>query len=121
MFHYEMDGERYILVDDRNQIHASHDEIAVAFSFDPTDPIPGTLHKHGSFENVNKWAQEAIAKLSVNCKDLASQITVVSGKIPLEEINRMIDISGYVGTWYKKILANGGDLSASIYKTPYEV
>jgi len=103
MFHYEMDGKKYILVDDIGKIHWAGEEIAVAFSFTPNEKISGTLHKHGSIENVNKWANVARIKLA-SIPEMAAEITVVFGKIPLEELDNMISISGYVGRWYERML-----------------
>ena len=108
MFSYRMEGEEYALVDEFDQIHWAGEEVAVGFSYDPDDDIPGTMHKHGSPESVNRWASTAQKALraagDVLGQEMADAITVVSGKIPLEELTKMIEISGYVGVWYRREL-----------------
>jgi len=104
MLRYRMEGTEYALVDEENRIHWAGPEIAVAFSYDQDDEkgMRGTLHKHGSPDLVQAWFGKTVAKYRAGgSADLASQIHVVSGPIPLEELNKMIDISGYVGIWYE--------------------
>ena len=106
MFKYRMEGTEYALVDEHDQIHWAGEEIAIAFTFSPDEPgMEGILHKHGSPDKVNAWA-EKIRKKFINAGhlDMADEIVVVTGKIPVEELNKMIDISGYVGTYYKSAL-----------------
>ena len=112
MYFYEIHDGRYDLVDidrDNEVIHYGGEVIAVAFSYESDrDGISGTLHKHGSPEAVYKWADETKAKLrSVGDPfgiEMADAIVVITGKIPLEDINKMISTTGYVGTWYKKLM-----------------
>ncbi len=106
MFRYRMEGTEYALVDEHDRIHWAGEEVAVAFTYCPDDrSIEGTLHKHGSPEMANAWAEKTRKKLvDAGHLDMANEIVVVSGKIPLEELNKMIDISGYVGIYYKSVL-----------------
>jgi len=105
MIYYEYDDGWYFLLDETRQCLWSGKEIAVGFSYDPDDdPIPGTLHKHGSPEAINKWAAEQRKLLSAaGLQDMAKRIIVVSGQIPVEDLNKIISISGYVGIWYKRM------------------
>lgn len=106
MIHYEYDDGWYFLLDETRQCLWSVNEgIAVGFSYDPEDkPIPGTLHKHGSPKAVNQWAALQRKLLSAaGLQDMAKAIIVVSGEIPVEELNKIISISGYVGIWYKRM------------------
>ncbi len=36
--------------------------------------------------------------------DLFGKIMVISGTIPIEDMNKMISITGYVGKWYEELL-----------------
>ena len=110
MLRYRMEGAEYALVDENDQIHWAGPEIAVAFSYDPDDEkgMKGTLHKHGSPDLVQTWFDKTIAKFrGGGLADLANQLHIVSGPISLEELNKMIDISGYVGVWYERDLKKG--------------
>lgn len=124
MLHYRMEGNEYALVDENDNIHWAGEEIAIGFSYEPDEEIPGTLHKHGSPESVNKWAEITRKKFIESDQiaapewyirhglpfyeglgqEMADNIVVVSGKMPIEELNKMIEISGYVGVWYRKML-----------------
>jgi hypothetical protein len=101
-----MEEEKYALVDEDDRIHWAGEEIAIAFSFDPNEDhgIQGTLHKHGDPEKVMKWAETHRKKLTeAGLPDLANEIIVITGKFQLEEINKMLSISGYVGNFYKNL------------------
>lgn len=39
----------------------------------------------------------------MNHDDMAPQLVVISGRFPIEEINRCISISGYAGKFYGRI------------------
>ena len=106
MFHYRMEGTEYALVDEHDRIHWAGENIAVAFTYCPEDrDISGTLHKHGSPEDVSAWAIKARRALTdAGSPDMAKEIVVVSGRIPLDELNRMISTSSYVDRWYEKKL-----------------
>jgi len=102
MFSYRMEDDRYALVDEFDRIHWAGEEVAVAFSYHPDEDMPGTLHQHGSPEAVNKWAAAARKKYAdAGHYDLAKAIIVFEGKILIEELNKMIEIAGYIGVWYK--------------------
>ncbi|KKM89180.1 hypothetical protein LCGC14_1251180 [marine sediment metagenome] len=105
MFRYRMEGTEYALVDEHDQIHWAGEEIAVAFTYCLDEQgMEGTLHKHGSPEKANAWAEKTRKKfVDAGHLDMANEIVVVSGKISLEDLNKIIEISGYVGIWYKRL------------------
>jgi hypothetical protein len=125
MYHYEYKNNLYYLIDDRGEVTTTHEEVALGFSYNSEEG--GTLHKHGSPENVNKWAIKARKKFAEAARDLelhkkltglgiptspidynqmANEIVVIEGKFPVEELQKCIDISGYVGIFYNKLQAN---------------
>lgn len=105
MLRYRMEGTEYALVDEHDRIHWAGEEVAVAFTFSPDEQdMEGTMHKHGSPEEANAWAEKTRKKLTdAGHSDMANEIIVVSGKISLEDLNKIIEISGYVGIWYKRL------------------
>lgn len=107
--HYTFEDNEYVLLDDFDRIQWRGEEIAVSFEYHPDDEMPGTLMKYGSPENVEKWMDKTRKTLLEHgFIDMANELIVVKGKIPMEELSKIIDISGYVGRWYQKILSEGG-------------
>jgi len=101
MTHYEMDGSVYLLKDENGRTIYGCDEIAIGYSDDGHDAI---LHKHGSKELVEKWAiQTRNAYLKHGIEDLAMEIKVFSGIIPVDKLNRILDTTGYLGIYLKEI------------------
>ena len=121
MIHYKEEDGMYYMVDEDGSILWAGERVAVGFSYEPEDEfISGTLHKHGSPEEVLSWANTLRAKITKGMKtnpethpqdeiftQMRNAITVVSGKIPPEELNKMISTTGYVGKWYKEL--QGGE------------
>jgi len=139
MYHYEHKNNLYYLIDDRGEVITVHEKIALCFSYNKEDDCylrskshigdfrkspRGILHKHGSPENVNKWAIATRKKFAEAAKDynlhkyltnigistspidynqMAEDIVVIEGKFTVEELQKCIDISGYVGKFYERL------------------
>lgn len=98
-YEYRFINEKYVLHDEGEPIGKPLDEVAIAL-----DKDSGTLHKHGSPEYVEKWCKAARMKFRTHgYHDMAAQLVVISGRFPIEEINRCISISGYAGKLYGRI------------------
>jgi hypothetical protein len=107
--HYIIEDNEYVLMDEFDKIHWRGPEIAIALEYYPGESMPGLLLKYGPPEGVEKWVTKTRAKfLEHGYNDMANDIIVVKGKIPIEELTKIVDISGYVGKWYQKILSEGG-------------
>ena len=67
------------------------DTVALAF-----DVRTGQLHEHGSPARIHSWATTARRRLrAAGSVDSANDIVVVSGPLPVEEINKCLQINGY--------------------------
>lgn len=107
MYHYELrNGSYYLLGDEINRLTNDHeilsmsDEVAICFSMDNGMTC---LHKHGSPEKVNKWYEETRKKyIAHGLRHEADSLLIISGKFPVEELNKMLDITGYIGSFVKK-------------------
>lgn len=98
---YILNGDRYVLTDDGEPVGPPMDQVAIAFSRDD-----GVLHKHGSITVVSAWAAKARQRLNAaGLNEMSEGIIVLSGRYPLEELNRCLDTSGYVGRFYERLLA----------------
>lgn len=97
--------------------------LALAFSFDPEDDaIPGTLHKHGAPQTVSAWYQEASRKYrEAGLNDLANELRFIYATTwCLEDLWRMLNITGYVGVWYKKTRDVAPDTEVAAETEPAE-
>src|SRR6218665_3429150 len=62
------------------------DTVAIAF-----DASTGHLHEHGSPARIHSWANGARRRLrAAGAQDSANDIVVVSGPLPVEEINKCL-------------------------------
>lgn len=95
---FDMDSKPNPITKERNIILMT-DEIAIAF-----DGSDGTLHKHGSPENVSNWLTTAKKKLQdAGHHGMASDLLMMSGQFPVEEVNKCISTSGYAKVLYQKL------------------
>lgn len=97
--HYEKRGDEYGLVEDGHVLFTTP-ELAVVFG-----KLLGTLHKHGPTAAVHDWFLKARSKyrkagLQAEADDL---VMIVSDDWDLEELNRCLSISDYVGQLYEKL------------------
>ena len=76
------------------------DEISLAI-----DTENGILHKHGPAEKVSAWhAQTTQALRAAGAVEMAGHLVVVTGRFPLEEVNRCISNHTYAGHFFKKLV-----------------
>lgn len=67
------------------------DTVAIAF-----DQHTGQMHQHGSPARIQSWAMHQRRRLrAAGALDEANDIVVVSGPLPVEELNKCLWISGY--------------------------
>ena len=67
------------------------DTVALAF-----DLRTGKLHEHGQPSRIHSWASNTRRRLrAAGDLDRANDIVVVSGPLPVDEINKCLRITGY--------------------------
>lgn len=75
------------------------DYVAIAF-----DASTGVLHKHGNPALIQSWATLTRRRLRAQgALDSANDIVVVSGPLPVEEINKCLWITGYCRRMFKRL------------------
>ncbi|MDB5850012.1 MAG: hypothetical protein JWP29_3764 [Rhodoferax sp.] len=75
------------------------DLVALAF-----DASTGHLHQHGSPTRIKSWAMGARRRLrAAGAVDIANDIVVVSGPLPVDELNKCIGIDGYCSRMFKRL------------------
>ena len=74
-----------------HRLRLKSDTIAIAF-----EASTGTLREHGSPLRIHSWANNARRRLRASgALDKANDIVVVSGPLPVDEINKCLKITGY--------------------------
>lgn len=109
-YEYQLINGNYVLYGDGEPIGAPLPEVAMAFTkANPEDPTGmATLHKHGSEATVTSWAKKTREQFcAAGYFGMADDIVVISGKFPLEELNKCLAISGYIGRLWQSLTTEG--------------
>lgn len=86
-FYYDIQHGNYVWHPDQDSAHVIGPEISVLF-----DRECGTLLKHGTPSLVHQKYQKLSKALKEN--GMRDDLMVITGRIPLEKINHVIDCSG---------------------------
>ena len=98
-YNYKTNCGQYVLHKGDKPIGPLLDEVSIAF-----DKESGTLHKHGSREMVERWADNAKSKFRESgFGEMADDIVVITGAFDLNDINRCITTSGYIGVLFARL------------------
>ncbi len=82
-----------------HRLRLKTDTVAIAF-----DASTGTLREHGSPKRIHSWANNTRRRLRASgALDRANDIVVVSGPLPVEEINKCLKIDGYCRDMYTRL------------------
>jgi hypothetical protein len=82
-----------------HRLRLKTDNVAIAF-----DVRTGELHEHGSPMRIHSWAAGARRKLrAAGALDSANDIVVISGPLPVDEINKCLQISGYCRRLFSRL------------------
>jgi hypothetical protein len=87
------------------------DTVAIAF-----DARTGKLHEHGHPSRIHSWASNTRRRLRADGDyDRANDIVVVSGPLPVDEINKCLRITGYCRQLFARLpsLPHGKHLAAA--------
>lgn len=75
------------------------DTVAIAF-----DSYTGEVHQHGSPTRIQSWAAHTRRRLrAAGAQALANDLVVVSGPLPVDELNKCLWISGYCRRMFKRL------------------
>ena len=94
MWEYKLRSGSYCLEDAHGNTVYTCDLLAMVF-----DPELGVLHHHGSPALVAPYFEQ-LRKVFPGC-----QMLIVDKRVPLEEINRCLSISGYIKRFVEKMSA----------------
>lgn len=98
---YMLNCGQYVLTENGRPIGAPLDEVCLAL-----DSVEGFLHKHGAPGSVQAWVtkhQDSLRR--AGCDSMADAITSITGRFPLEELNRCLQNGSHAGVLYRRALA----------------
>jgi len=105
---YQLKGGDYHLYDlstpaskvtGEHRLRLRTDTVALAF-----DASTGILHEHGSPTRIHSWATSARRRLrAAGAHESANDIVVVSGPLPVDEINKCLQINGYCRSMFRRL------------------
>ena len=82
-----------------HKLRLTTDTVAIAF-----DARTGELQEHGSPSRIHLWASNTRRRLrAAGDGDRANAIVVVSGPLPVDEINKCLQIKGYCQGMYTRL------------------
>lgn len=82
-----------------HRLRLKTDNVAIAF-----DVRTGVLHEHGSPVRIQSWATTARRRLrAAGALESANDIVVVSGPLPVDEINKCLQITGYCRRMFTRL------------------
>ena len=82
-----------------HKLRLTTDTVAIAF-----DARTGELQEHGSPSRIHSWANNTRRRLrAAGDGEQANAIVVVSGPLPVEEINKCLQITGYCRRMYSRL------------------
>ena len=96
---YELYMGTYYLMEGKRILHAC-DEVAIAFSKEEDSTY--ILHKHGDPQLVKNWLDRATKLYEDSLTHTCPTFYMISGKFPVEDLNRLIDTSGWVKYFLEK-------------------
>ena len=75
------------------------DTVAIAF-----DLHTGEVHQHGSTTRIHSWATMTRRRLrAAGAQEVANDLVVISGPLPVEEINKCLWVRGYVRRMFQRL------------------
>ena len=75
------------------------DTVAIAF-----DLHRGEVHQHGSPTRIHSWATMTRRRLrAAGAQEVANDLVVISGPLPVEEINKCLWVRGYVRRMFQRL------------------
>lgn len=98
MFRYERLHGDYALVDDHGKAHYFSPSIAIGY-----DPVNFVMHKHGPPGLVHEWATDTRLK----AKGIFEVAVIESDRWDVEDLNRMLSITGYLGVFMERLAEEG--------------
>lgn len=102
MYRYEKDGNIFLLKDKNGKTLHGGEEVAIAYS---TSPEGAIMHKHGDPVHVRKWVETAQFQFrQAGFPEMAEDMEmVVSSEWSVDDLNWMLDCSGYITKLIDKI------------------
>ena len=100
-YKYTLNCGQYVLTDRDQPISAPSDTISIGLDRDT-----GQLYRHGTQQNVDLWFEKQQKNLrAAGLDEWADNLVVITGRFPLDDVNKMLSHLDYAGIFYQKLMA----------------
>lgn len=100
LLEYRLLANHYVLHSDGEAGGRALEAIALAFDRDS-----GELYLHGEPARVHTWASLTLKRLAHSCHyEEADALVVVTGRLPLVEVNRCLNEKNYCREFYQRLM-----------------
>jgi len=83
----------------QHRLRLRTEQVAIAF-----EASTGLLREHGSPWRIHSWANNARRRLRASgALDRANDLVVVSGPLPVDEVNKCLEVDGYCRDLYGRL------------------
>jgi hypothetical protein len=99
---YRLLSHQYVLHSDDQPASRPMQQLSLAF-----DRVTGELHMHGEPARVQTWARLTLKRMVASgpC-DTSENLVVVTGRLPLSEVNRCLQEEGYCKDFFARLMDN---------------
>jgi hypothetical protein len=97
---YRLLANQYVLFQDGKQTGRALPQLSLAFDRDN-----GTVYKHGEPAMVQTWAHLMLKRMvNGHMHDDAQNLVVVTGRWPLDEVNRCLENPSYAAEFFTRLM-----------------
>lgn len=99
---YRLIANHYVLHEDGQASGRALEAVALAF-----DCATGELLSHGEPARVQTWATLTVKRLANSFHfEEADKLVVITGRLPIAQVNRCLQEFGYCKEFYERLLSN---------------
>ena len=110
---YKIEGNEYVLYHGNEVV--SRNDYGVALCYNLDGECSGIL-KHGNKKTVEEYFKKNFSKLmDSGLIEMAQNLKYISGRLPVDEVNKAISITGYINKLHQKIMNNEIQVENSVH------
>lgn len=100
-YFYILNCGQYVGTHDGRPVTEPMDEVAIALNSEE-----GFLVKHGDPRRVQAYVADTKARLrAAGCAEMSDALVCITGRLPLDVLNRCIEVVGHAGHVYREAIA----------------
>ena len=112
-YFYKIEGNEYVLYHGDKVV--SRNDYAIALCYNLDGEFSGIL-KYGNKKTVETYFKKNFSKLmNSGLTEMAQNLKFISGRLPVDEVNKAISITGYISKLHQKIINNEIQVEHSVH------